>query len=69
MLSYIILIYFETNIIVLGSAVAVERIFSGGRDTISLRRASLRPETIKVLMLVKKKLHLARAQSTAALRR
>ena len=68
-LSYIILIYFETNIIVLGSAVAVERIFSGGRDTISLRRASLRPETIKVLMLVKKKLHLARAQSTAALRR
>ena len=69
MLSYIILIYFETNIVVLGSAVAVERIFSGGRDTISLRRASLRPETIKVLMLVKKKLHLARAQSTAALRR
>jgi hypothetical protein len=31
---------------VLGSAVAVERIFSGGRDTISLRRASLQPETI-----------------------
>ncbi|KIL54206.1 hypothetical protein M378DRAFT_92970 [Amanita muscaria Koide BX008] len=50
-----------------GSAVAVERVFSGGRDTISLRHASLRPETIKVLMLVKKKLHLARAQSTAAL--
>ena len=51
-----------------GSAVAVERVFLGGRDTISLRRASLHPETIKVLMLVKKKLHLARAQSTAALR-
>jgi hypothetical protein len=60
---------FATNIVVLGSAVAVERVFSGGRDTISLRRASLRPETIKVLMLVKKKLHLARAQATAALRR
>jgi hypothetical protein len=59
---------FVTNIVVLGSAVAVERVFSGGRDTISLRRASLRPETIKVLMLVKKKLHLARAKSTAALR-
>lgn len=53
----------------LGSAVAVERIFSGGRDTISLRRASLRPETIKVLMLVKKKLRLERTQATATLRR
>jgi hypothetical protein len=54
----------------IGSAVAVERVFSGGRDTISLRRASLLPETIKVLMLAKKKLHLARSQSTgtAALR-
>ena len=40
----------------LGSAVAVERIFSGGRDTISLRHASLKPETIKVLMLVKHRL-------------
>jgi hypothetical protein len=60
---------FATNIVVLGSAVAVERIVSGGRDTISLRQASLQPETIKVLMLVKKKLHLACAQATAALRR
>ena len=50
-----------------GSAVAVERIFSGGRDTISLRRASLQPETIKFLMLSKKKLHLARAQTAVAL--
>ena len=50
-----------------GSAVAVEWVFSGGCDTISLRRASLHPETIKVLMLVKKKLHLVRAQCTAAL--
>jgi hypothetical protein len=48
-----------------GSAVVVERIFSGGRDTISLRRASLQPETIKSLMLSKKKLHLARAQGAA----
>ena len=60
---------FSTNIVVSGSAVAVECVFSGGRDTISLWRASLWPETIKVLMLVKKKLHLARAQATAALQR
>ncbi|KAI9507232.1 hypothetical protein F5148DRAFT_1276297 [Russula earlei] len=42
------------------SAVAVERVFSGGRDTISLRRASLKAETIRTLILVKKKLHLQR---------
>jgi len=46
--------------VVLGSAVAVERIFSGGRDTISLRRASLKPDTICTLMLVKQHLRLAR---------
>jgi hAT family C-terminal dimerisation region len=45
-----------------GSTVAVARVFSGGRDTISLRRASFRPETIRILMLVKKKLHLDRVQ-------
>ena len=43
-----------------GSAVAVERVFSGGRDTISLRRASLSAETIRALMLVKHQLLLAR---------
>lgn len=43
-----------------GSAVAVERIFSGGHDTISLRHASLIPNTIQVLMLVKQRLKLAR---------
>jgi hypothetical protein len=47
----------------LGSAVAVERVFSGGRDTISLRRASLHSDTIRVLMLVKKKIQLARAKT------
>lgn len=40
-----------------GSAVAVERIFSGGRDTISLRRASLHADMIHTLMRVKKQLH------------
>lgn len=43
-----------------GSAVAVERVFSGGRDTISLRRASLQPETIRALMLVKQKVRICR---------
>ena len=38
---------------------AVEHIFSGGRDTISLCCASLKPETIHTLMLVKQCLHLA----------
>jgi hypothetical protein len=42
-----------------GSVVAVERIFSGSCDTISLRRASLNLETIQTL-LVKQRLHLAR---------
>ncbi|KAL5478914.1 hypothetical protein ACEPAI_2201 [Sanghuangporus weigelae] len=36
-----------------GSAVAVERVFSGGRDTIALRRASLKPGTIGRLMILK----------------
>jgi hypothetical protein len=34
-----------------GSAVSVERVFSGGRDTISLRRASLKPETVRALTI------------------
>ena len=53
---------------VTGSAVAVERIFSGGRDTISLRRASLKPETIQILMIVKRKLILAREEIKSKLR-
>ncbi|KAJ6611573.1 hypothetical protein B0H10DRAFT_1809311, partial [Mycena sp. CBHHK59/15] len=43
-----------------GSAVAIERIFSGGRDTISLCRAGLKPDTIRTLMIVKQRLRLAR---------
>ena len=39
-----------------GSAVAVECIFLGACDTISLRCASLKPETIHTLMLVKQRL-------------
>ena len=42
-------------IYLLGSAVVVERIFSGGRNTISLRCASLKPD-IRILMLVKRRL-------------
>jgi len=40
--------------------VAVERVFSGGHDTISLHRASLKPNTIRTLMIVKQRLRLAR---------
>ncbi|KAI0750161.1 ribonuclease H-like domain-containing protein [Daedaleopsis nitida] len=40
-------------------AVAVERIFSSGRDTVSLCRASLKPNTIRSLMLLKQRLLLA----------
>jgi len=39
-----------------GSTVAVDRIFSAGRDTVSLRRASLKSDAIRNLMLVKQKL-------------
>ena len=34
--------------------------FSGGRDTISLRRASLHRQTIRTMMIVKQHLQLAR---------
>ena len=47
---------------ILRRAVAVERIFSGGRDTISLPRTSLHPDTIHTLMLVKHRLRLSRVQ-------
>jgi hypothetical protein len=43
--------------------VSVERVFSGGRDTISLRRASLQPDTIRALMIAKHALLLKRARS------
>lgn len=38
---------------IVGLAVAVEHIFSGGCDTISLCHANLKPDTIRTLMLVK----------------
>ena len=46
-----------------GSAVAVECIFSGGRDTISLHHASLHANTIRILMLVKSQVHVVHAKS------
>jgi len=49
----------------LDSAVAVERIFSGGRDTISPRRASMKSDTIRTLMLVKQRLKLNRYKDTS----
>jgi len=67
-LSHSRFIFIINILFVKGSAVAVERIFSGGRDTISLRRASLKPETIRMLMLVKRKLILAREGIKSKLR-
>ncbi|KAF8804679.1 hypothetical protein BYT27DRAFT_7107091, partial [Phlegmacium glaucopus] len=50
-----ILIFFQDQLLPL----KFEQIFSGGRDTISLRCASLKPETIRNLMLIKCRLILA----------
>jgi hypothetical protein len=57
-----------THSCITGSAVSVECVFSGGRDTISLRRASLKPETIRALMIVKHSLLLERARRAAGRR-
>lgn len=57
---YVFLLNINSQCKLLGCAVAVERIFSSGRDTISLRRASLKPSTIRSLMLLKQRLLLAR---------
>jgi hypothetical protein len=54
---------------ILGSAVSVERTFSGGRDVISLRRARLTPHTIRAIMLVKHRLMLSRERAKVALSR
>ena len=59
MLNFLNLSKFTHGFLV-GSAVAVEHIFSGGHDTVSLHRTSLGPETIRTLMLVKQHLRLAR---------
>jgi hypothetical protein len=48
-----------------GSAVAVERVFSGGRDTIGIRRARLKADTIRTLMLVKARVKLDRQHVVA----
>lgn len=53
----------ETLIVfILGSAVAVERLFLGGRDTIALRRASLHPDTIRILMILKQHIRVRESQ-------
>jgi hypothetical protein len=66
--SFLHLLFFSSrNIFVPGSAVAVEQGFLGGWDTIFLRCASLHADTIRILMLVKKWLHLASAKANAAL--
>jgi hypothetical protein len=52
-----------------GSAVAVGRIFSGGRDNIGIRRARLKAETIRTLMLVKVRVKLDRQRAVAQAQR
>ncbi|KAF7349017.1 Transposase-like protein [Mycena venus] len=52
-----------------GSAVAVERVFSCGRDTIGIRRARLKAETIRTLMLVKARVKLDRQRAVAQAQR
>jgi hypothetical protein len=51
-----------------GSAVAVERVFSSGRDTISLRHSRLSAPTIRCLMLLKHHLRLKREAAIAELK-
>ena len=63
-----ILAYFHqivSELSITGSAVAVERIFLGGQDTISLRRARLQANTFCTLMPFKKRLHLIRAKAAS----
>ena len=36
-----------------GGEVSVERLFSGGRDILGIRRHSLGPETFRMLMILK----------------
>jgi hAT family C-terminal dimerisation region len=36
-----------------GTSVTVERVFSGGRDILGIRRYSLGPETFRTLMILK----------------
>lgn len=47
--------------------VAIERVFSGGRDTIFMRRTRLNPDTVRALMLVKHHLRLQRKEMEKAL--
>jgi hypothetical protein len=51
-----------------GSAVAVERIFSGRSDTISIRRSRLSESTISCLMLLKHHLRLKREAAISELK-
>lgn len=66
-ISLMIHLDFGLTVILLGSSVAVERIFSGGRDMIALRRSSLKPDTIQALMVLKNRLLLARHRIHRAL--
>lgn len=47
----------------------MERVFSGGRDTIGIRRARLKADTIRTLMLVKARAKLDRQRAVAEAKR
>jgi hypothetical protein len=55
--SWHFILFLSSCLYILGSAIAVEHIFSSGRDIISIRHASLQPETIHTLMVLKHHLH------------
>src|SRR6202050_4958031 len=57
----------KCSLMLSGSAVAMEHIFSWGHNTISLRKASLKPEIIWILMMVKQRLCLAHNAAKRAL--
>jgi hypothetical protein len=51
----------EPTLFLSGSAVAIKRVFSSGRDLIGLHSTSLQPETSCTLMIVKACLRMARS--------
>jgi hypothetical protein len=58
--------YIDSVPVLSGSSVGVERRFNTGRDVISLRRASLKPETIHKLMTGRSALELEKVLAATA---
>lgn len=58
-IKILLIVVIVANHTIIGSAVAVECIFSGGQDIISLCHTRLKLDTIPTLTLVRQRLHLA----------